>query len=72
MQASAIEIGNQLKQIEGIDIVDDGQQDPVKEVRVIVDKNEAMKYGLTVAQVYQTVWGGMKEENHQHDAGDSG
>ncbi|WP_278839340.1 efflux RND transporter permease subunit [Holdemania filiformis] len=62
LQASAIQIGNQLKQIEGIDVVDDGQQDPVKEVRVIVDKNEAMKYGLTVAQVYQSVASSIKEE----------
>ncbi|WP_020224144.1 efflux RND transporter permease subunit [Holdemania massiliensis] len=62
LQASAIQIGNQLKQIEGIDVVDDGQQDPVHEIRVIVDKNEAMKYGLTVAQIYQSVASGIKEE----------
>ena len=62
LQASAIQIGNQLKQMEGIDVVDDGQQDPVQEIRVIVDKNEAMKYGLTVAQIYQSVASGIKEE----------
>ncbi len=62
LQEAAIQIGNQLKQIDGIDVVDDGQQDPVKEVRVIVDKNEAMKYGLTVAQVYQSVASSIKEE----------
>ncbi|WP_370776462.1 efflux RND transporter permease subunit [Holdemania massiliensis] len=62
LQASAIQIGNQLKQMEGIDVVDDGQQDPVHEIRVIVDKNEAMKYGLTVAQIYQSVASGIKEE----------
>ena len=62
LQAAATQLGNQLKQIDGIDVVDDGQQDPVKEVRVIVDKNEAMKYGLTVAQVYQSVASSIKEE----------
>lgn len=62
LQKAAVQVGDQLRQVEGIDEVDDGQEDPAEQLRVIVDKNEAMKYGLTVAQVYQAVSAGIKEE----------
>lgn len=39
----------------GIDEVDDGLEDPQSELRIVVDKNKAMEYGLTIAQVYQNV-----------------
>ncbi len=45
--------GEKLAALEGIAAVDDGQEQAAPEVRVTVDKNAAMRYGLTVAQVYQ-------------------
>lgn len=56
------DIASQLKEVEGIDEVSDGNDSPTEELRVIVDKNKAMKVGLTVAQVYQTIASGIKEE----------
>ena len=62
LQTAAVNVADQIRQIEGIDVVDDGQQDPVVEARIIVDKDEAMKYGLTVAQIYQAVSNQIKTE----------
>ena len=55
LQAQAKKIGEIIKSIEGIDTVNDGTQDAVEEVRIEVKKAEAMKNGLTVAQVFQKV-----------------
>lgn len=62
LQIAGSNIANQLKNIEGIDEVSDGNDKPTNELHVIVNKNKAMEYGLTVAQVYQTVASGIKEE----------
>ncbi|MFI3283667.1 MAG: efflux RND transporter permease subunit [Erysipelotrichaceae bacterium] len=59
---SAALIGEQLSTFEGIDEVTYGNEEPVEEVRITVDKNEAMKYGLTVAQVYMEVAEKIAEE----------
>ncbi len=45
----------ELEKIEGTTEVSDGQERPSKELRVTVDKEEAMKHNLTVAQVYQQI-----------------
>ncbi|SJZ49759.1 efflux RND transporter permease subunit [Anaerorhabdus furcosa] len=58
----ASNISSQLKEIEGIDEVSDGNEKPTEELRVTVNKNKAMELGLTVAQVYQTIASGVKEE----------
>ncbi len=55
LHESARIIGEKLTQFEGIDEVSDGLEDPVHELRIVVDKNEAMEVGLTVAQVFQAV-----------------
>ncbi len=44
-----------LKGVKGTIDVSNGMEDATSEIRVIVDKNKAMEYGLTVAQVYQKV-----------------
>lgn len=62
LQRAAINIGEQLSKVEGIDEVNDGNETPTQELRVVVDKNAAMQWGLTVAQVYQKVAEGIKEE----------
>lgn len=53
------EIGNEiaikLEGIEGIETIDSGVSETSKETRIVVDKNKAMAYGLTVAQVYSTI-----------------
>ena len=44
-----------LNGVEGITNVSNGQEAGDSEVRIVVDKDQAMRYGLTVAQVYQQI-----------------
>lgn len=55
LQEIAKEVSSYLEQIEGIDKIDTGVSQTSKETRIIVDKNKAMEYGLTVATVYSKV-----------------
>lgn len=51
----AKDISNMLSETEGISKVDNGISDLDKELKIVVDKNKAMKYGITVATVFQSV-----------------
>ncbi len=55
IQQIAQEITTKLQGIEGLKEVSSGLEDSETELRVVVDKNKAMEYGLTVAQVYQEI-----------------
>ncbi|MDD3243398.1 MAG: efflux RND transporter permease subunit [Eubacteriales bacterium] len=46
------EVAALLRETEGVAEVNDGQEETSAELRVRVDKEKAMKYGLTVAQVF--------------------
>ena len=60
------EISNEVSEIvssvEGTIDVSNGLEDADKETRIIVNKNSAMKHGLTVAQVYQELSSALKDE----------
>lgn len=62
LQEIANEIAGNIEGIEGIETIDSGVSDTSKETRVVVDKNKAMEYGLTVAQVYSTIAGEISNE----------
>lgn len=49
------DISKILGEVEGTIEISDGLEDASMEMRITVDKNKAMEYGLTVAQVYQAV-----------------
>ncbi|MBR5328734.1 MAG: efflux RND transporter permease subunit [Firmicutes bacterium] len=49
------DLGNDLKSIEGVGEVISDMENPSAQLMITVDKDAAMKKGLTVAQVYQTV-----------------
>ena len=49
------DIAKEIKPIKGIKEVTTGFENPSPETRIIVDKNKAMEYGLTIAQIYQTI-----------------
>ncbi|MDO4555758.1 MAG: efflux RND transporter permease subunit, partial [Lachnospiraceae bacterium] len=51
----ANDIAKIVEETKGTKEVDNGQEDTTKELRVSVKKSKAMAYGLTVAQVYQTI-----------------
>lgn len=59
------EITRDVKKIvedtKGTQNVSDGTKDSTEELRVVVDKNKAAGYGLTVAQVYQELYGKLAE-----------
>lgn len=44
-----------VKQVEGFDNVSNGQEDGAEEIHLIINKDKAMKKGLTVAQIYSTL-----------------
>lgn len=55
LQEIANDLATMIKTVEGIDKVDSGIGESSKEARINVDKNKAMEYGLTVAQVYGAI-----------------
>lgn len=55
LQTAAEEIGEKLAGVEGITAVDDGLEETDSEFHFTVDKEKAMRNGLTVAQVYMQV-----------------
>ncbi len=55
LQEASRLVGEQLSTFDGVKEVNDGLDDPVQELRIVVDKNAAMELGLTVAQVFQSV-----------------
>lgn len=57
------DIMDKVSKIEGTIDITNGQEEATTEVRVTVDKNKAMKYGLTVAQIYQLVAGEISLES---------
>ncbi len=62
LQAIAKDVAAMMKEVEGTAEVSDGLEDTAPEIRVTVDKNKAMGYGLTVAQVYQKVAAALQTE----------
>ena len=52
---TAKSLGELLEGIEGIADIDNGLGNPTNELRVVVDKEKAAAYNLTVAQVYMAV-----------------
>ncbi|MEG1862757.1 MAG: efflux RND transporter permease subunit [Oscillospiraceae bacterium] len=55
LQKTSTQIANILKGVKGIDTVSDGGESALEEIRIDIDKDKAMKHGLTVAQCYQKV-----------------
>ena len=55
LRAAATGLAEALSTVDGIASVSDGQEESSTEVRIVVDKAKAVRYNLTVAQVYQQV-----------------
>jgi multidrug efflux pump subunit AcrB len=62
LQQTAQDLAQILRGVEGIDEVSDGIAATTPELRISVDKDAAMAYGLTVAQVYQQIASAVKSE----------
>lgn len=61
LQELAVQVGDELSKIKGLEEIDNGIEDATPEYRIVVNKDKAAKYGLTVAQVFQKVQGTLKE-----------
>ncbi len=61
LQAIAGDIKQIVEETKGTQNVSDGTEDNTEELRVIVNKDKATKAGLTVAQVYQELYGKLGE-----------
>lgn len=61
LQEIAKDIKGIVEDTEGTQNVTDGTEDNTEELRVVVDKDKAAKEGLTVAQVYQALYGKIAE-----------
>ena len=55
LRMSAMEIEDRMRELDYLEEVSDVTESTTDEVRVKVNKNEAMRHGLTVAQVYQQI-----------------
>ncbi len=55
LQELSSDIAKRLESVEGLEEISDGLEDATPEYRIIVDKEKASEYGLTVAQVYQKI-----------------
>lgn len=60
LQEIAKDVKKIVKDTKGTQNVLDGTEDNKEELRIIVDKDKAAKEGLTVAQVYQEIYGKIK------------
>lgn len=55
------EVAAILESVEGTADVSDGLEEAEEELRIIIDRDEAVHYGLTVAQVYSQIYGKLAE-----------
>lgn len=63
LQKTAAEVAALLAGTEGTAGVSDGMEDAKEELRITVNKNRAMEYGLTVAQVYSQIYERLAESS---------
>lgn len=60
LQQTAKEVAAIVEDVKGTVEVSDGMEETTGELRIIVDKEKASKYNLTVAQVYQEIAKGLQ------------
>ena len=61
LQSAAAQVGKALADIPGVAEVSDGLEDASPALHVAIDRNAAMKHGLTVAQIYMELASGLTD-----------
>ena len=56
LQLIAEEVAEIVASVEGTENVSDGMEDADEELRIVIDREKAVSYGLTVAQVFSEVY----------------
>mgnify|MGYP003311132292 CR=1 FL=1 len=64
LQKAAKDTAELFSRIEGVSEVSDGLEDTAPALHVAIDRNEAMKHGLTVAQVYMELAAGLTADGN--------
>jgi multidrug efflux pump subunit AcrB len=59
LQDAAVQTAELLERLEGVESVSNGLEDAAPALHVTIDRNAAMKHGLTVAQVYMELAAGL-------------
>ena len=59
LREAAVQSGELLERLEGVSTVKNGLEDAAPALHVAIDRNEAMKHGLTVAQIYMELAAGL-------------
>ena len=59
LRTAAVDTGKLLERLEGVSQVSNGMEDAAPALHVAIDRNEAMKHGLTVAQIYMELASGI-------------
>ena len=62
LQEGALETASVLERLEGVSEVSNGKEDAAPALHVDIDRNEAMKHGLTVAQIYMELASGLTSD----------
>ena len=63
LRTAGVSVERKLKGMKSLEDVSTIDEDSSKELHVVVNKNQAMKYGLTVAQVYQQISAKLTKES---------
>ena len=63
LRTAGVAVERKLKDMKSLEDVSTIDEDSSKELHVVVNKNQAMKYGLTVAQVYQQISAKLTKES---------
>lgn len=61
LQSISEDVMEKLESVDGLEDISNGLEDSGQEYRISVDKAKAMKYSLTVAQVYQQIYARLAE-----------
>ena len=64
LQEAAISTGKMLERIVGVKEVSNGLEDASPAYHLAIDRNEAMKHGLTVAQIYMELAAGLTADGN--------
>ena len=56
LQMIASQVAGIVAEVEGTENVSDGMEDADEELRIVIDREKAIGYGLTVAQVYSEIY----------------
>ena len=65
LQTISEDMMKKLEKVDGLDNITNGLEDAGKEYRITVDKAKAMRYSLTVAQVYQQIYAKVNSGKHR-------